>query len=69
MNSAGSLTPIDLELGLRIRPEDVVALRPARRGTTASLDDYLDFLKGLDDPPSAILRARHGPQGNSPFEL
>jgi hypothetical protein len=69
MNSAESSAPIDLELGLRIRPEDVVALRRARRGTTASLDDYLDFLKGLDDPPSAILRARHGPQGNSPFEL
>jgi hypothetical protein len=69
MSSAGSSTPLDLEAGLRTRPEDVLALRRARREPAMSLQDYLDFLARLDDPPAAVLRARPGPRGDTPFEL
>ncbi len=69
MNSASSSTPLDLEAGLRTRPEDVRALRRARRGSPMSLDEYLAFLRQFEDPPAAVLRARRGPRGDMPFEL
>jgi len=69
MNSAGFSTPIDLEAGLRIGPEEVMALRQSRNGTAISLEEYLDFLQGLESPSIATLRARRGPRGDNPFEL
>ena len=69
MNSAGFSTPIDLEAGLRIGQEEVMALRQSRNGTVISLEEYLDFLQGLENPSIATLRARRGPRGDSPFEL
>ena len=69
MNSAGSSIPIDLEAGLCTRPEDVTALRQARRGAAMSLNEYLDFLKGLESAAIATLRARRGLRGDAPFEL
>ena len=69
MNSAGFSTPIDLEAGLRIGQEEVMALRQSRNGTALSLEEYLDFLQGLENPSIATLRARRGPRGGSPFEL
>lgn len=69
MNSAGSSTPIDLEAGLRIGQEEVMALRQSRTGTAMSIEEYLDFLQALDTPSIAALRMRAGPRGDSPFEL
>ena len=69
MNSAGFSTPIDLEAGLRIGQEEVMALRQSRNGTALSLEEYLDFLQGLENPSIATLRARRGPRGDSLFEL
>jgi hypothetical protein len=69
MNSAGSSIPIDLEAGLCTRPKDVAALRQARHGAAMSLEEYLDFLKGLESATIATLRARRGLQGDTPFEL
>ncbi len=69
MNSARSSTPLDLEAGLRTRPEDVLALRRARRGRSLSLQEYLEFLRQFEDPPAGELRARRGPRGDRPFEL
>ena len=69
MNSAGFSTPIDLEAGLRIGQEEVMALRQSRNGTVISLEEYLDFLQGLENPSIATLRARRGPRGDSLFEL
>lgn len=69
MNSERSSTPLDLEAGLRTRPEDVLALRRARRGRPVSLDDYLAFLRQFEDPPADVLRGRRGPRGERPFEL
>jgi hypothetical protein len=69
MNSAGSSTPIDLEAGIRAHPEDVLALRRARRGPAMTLEDYLDFLAQFEDPPVAVLKARRNPRGDIPFEL
>lgn len=69
MISAKYSTLLDLEAGLRTRPEDVLALRGARRGRPMSLDEYLAFLRQFDDPPASVLRARHGPRGDRPFEL
>jgi hypothetical protein len=69
MNCAGSSTPIDLEAGLRIGREQVMALRQSRKGTAMSLEEYLDFLQGLENPSITTLRARRGPRGDSPFEL
>jgi hypothetical protein len=69
MNSAKPTTPLDLEAGLLTRPEDVEALRLARRGKAMSLAEYLDFLRQFEDPPPDVLRARRGPRGDRPFEL
>lgn len=69
MNSARSSTPIDLEAGLPIRPEDVLALRRAKRAPAMTLQDYLNFLAQLEDPPVGVLKARRGPRGDIPFEL
>jgi hypothetical protein len=69
MNSAGSSAPIDLEAGLRIGREEIIALRHSREGTAMSLEEYLDFLQALETPSIATLRARRGPRGDSPFEL
>jgi hypothetical protein len=69
MTSEKSSTPLDFEAGLLTRPEDVLALRRARRGTAISLQEYLDFLRQFEDPPAAVLRARRGPRGDRPFEL
>lgn len=69
MSFAERSAPIDLEAGLRTRPEDVAALRRAARPTALSLEEYLDFLARLEDPPIVALRARRGPQGDRPFEL
>ncbi len=69
MNSARSSTPLDLEAGLRIRPEDVLALRRARYGRPMSLQEYLEFLRQFDDAPASILRARRGPRGDTAFAL
>jgi hypothetical protein len=69
MRSAGSSTPLNLDAGVRTSREDVAALRRARRTAQESLDGYLAFLKGLGHPPAAILRARRGPRGNTPFTL
>ena len=69
MSSVRSSTPLDLEAGLRTRPEDVLALRRARRGRPLSLEEYLDFLRLFEDPPASVLRARRGPRGDKPFEL
>ena len=69
MNSAGSSIPIDLEVGLCTRPEDVTALRQARHGAAMSLEEYLDFLKRLESATIATLWARRGLQGDTPFEL
>ncbi len=69
MISARSSTPLDLEAGLRTRPEDVQALRRARRGRPMSLDEYLAFLRQFEDLPADVLRARRGPRGDRPFEL
>jgi len=69
MNSAGFSTPIDLEAGLRIGREEVLALRQSRDGAPMSLEEYLDFLQALENPSIAILRARRGPRGDSSFEL
>jgi len=69
MNSEGSSIPIDLEAGLCTRPEDVAALRQARHGTAMSLEEYLDFLKGLESAAVATPRARRGLRGDTPFEL
>lgn len=69
MTSAKSSTALDLEAGLRTRPEDVLALRRARRGRPMSLDEYLTFLRQFEDPPATALRARRGPRGDTPFTL
>jgi hypothetical protein len=69
MNSAGSSIPIDLEAGLCTRPEDVTALRQARRGAAMSLEEYLDFLTGLESAAIATMRAPRGLRGDTPFEL
>jgi len=69
MNSARSSMPLDLEAGLRTRPEDVLALRRARGGKAMSLAEYLDFLRQFEDSPPDVLRARRGPRGERPFEL
>lgn len=69
MNSAKPTTPLDLEAGLRTRPEDVLAQRRARRGRPMSLDEYLAFLRQFEDPPAEVLRVRPGPRGDRPFEL
>ena len=69
MNSAGSSTPIDLEAGLRIGRDEVMALRRSRDGTAMSLEEYLDFLQGLETPSIATLGVRRGPRGDRPFEL
>jgi hypothetical protein len=69
MNSAKPSTPLDLEAGLLTRPEDVQALRQARRGKAMSLSEYLDFLRQFDDPPADVLRTRRGPRGDRPFVL
>ncbi|HSB81539.1 MAG TPA: hypothetical protein VLM91_22400 [Candidatus Methylomirabilis sp.] len=69
MNFAGSSTPNDLEAGIRTHPEDVLALRRARHGPAMTLEDYLNFLAQLEEPPVAVLWARRGPRGDIPFEL
>jgi len=46
-----------------------MALRQSRSGTAMSLEEYLDFLQGLENPSIAALRARRVPRGDSPFEL
>jgi len=69
MSSAESSAPIDLEAGLRTRPEDVAALRRAARPTVLSLDEYMEFLASVEDPPCEALKARRGPRGDRPFEL
>jgi hypothetical protein len=69
MSFAESSAPIDLEAGLRTRPEDIAALRRAACPTVLSLEEYLDFLTKLDHPPSEALKARRGPRGERPFEL
>jgi hypothetical protein len=69
MSFAESSTPIDLEAGLRTRPEDVAALRRAARPTVLSLEEYMEFLARLDDPPIEALKARRGPRGERPFDL
>jgi hypothetical protein len=69
MSFAKRSAPIDLEAGLRTRPEDVAALRRAARSTALSLEEYLDFLATLGDPPHEVLKARRGPRGDRPFEL
>ena len=69
MSFAESSAPIDLEAGLQTRPDDVAALRRAARHRVLSLEEYMDFLTALGDPPHEVLRARRGPQGDRPFEL
>lgn len=69
MSSAESSTPIDLEAGIATRPDDVRALRQARRAPAMTLHEYLSFLAQFEDPPVAVLRARHGPRGDVPFQL
>ncbi len=69
MKSEGSSTPIDFEAGLCTRPEDVLALRRARREPAMRLEEYLNFLAQLEEPSVAVLRVRRGPRGNIPFEL
>jgi hypothetical protein len=69
MNSASSSTPIDLEAGLHTGAEDVLALRRAKSERAMSLQDYLSFLAGFEDPPPALLKGRRGPRGDTPFEL
>jgi hypothetical protein len=34
-----------------------------------SLEEYLDFLKGLESAAIATMRARRGLRGDTPFEL
>lgn len=70
MRSAGSSTPLNLEADLHTTPEDIEALRRARREAAAvSLEDYLEFLKGVEHFPATTLRARRGPRGDTPFAL
>ena len=69
MNSAKPSTPLDLEVGLRTRPEDVLALRRAKHRRPMSLEAYIAFLLQFQDPPVDVLRARRGPRGDRPFEL
>ena len=69
MHSADPSTPLDLEVGLRMRPEDVLALRRARRGRPMGLQEYIEFLRLCEDQPASVLRARRGPRGETSFEL
>jgi hypothetical protein len=69
MSFGRSSTPLDIEAGIRTRPDDVRALRKTRFGTALSLQEYLEFLRQFDDPPAAVLRARRGPQGDKAFAL
>jgi hypothetical protein len=69
MSFARSSTPIDLEAGVPTRAEDVLALRRARRKPAMTLEDYLDFLAQLEEPPVALLRARRDSRGDVPFTL
>lgn len=69
MSSARSSKLLDLEAGLRTRPEDVAALRRARRQRPLPLDEYLEFLARQPEPPPTALRARRGPRGERPFSL
>lgn len=69
MNSARPSTSLDLEAGLLTQPEDVLALRRARRRRPMSLQEYLEFLRLFEDAPASVLRARRGPRGDTPFEL
>ena len=61
--------PLDLEAGLRTRPEDVAALRRARDRKPVSLEYYLEFLRSQTTSSPADLRARRGPRGNLPFSF
>jgi hypothetical protein len=69
MSCAESPAPIDLEAGLRTRPEDIAALRRAARPRNLSLEEYLDFLAKMGEPSCEVLRARRGPRGERPFQL
>jgi len=61
--------PLDLERGVPTTPEDVAALRRARRLPTLSTEDYLRFLARLPLPSPEALRSRRGPRGEEPFKL
>ena len=60
---------LDLDRAFGATEADCVALRKARAPVAQSFEDYLRFLTGLGEVPAEVLRARHGPMGDQPFEL
>lgn len=59
-----------LDLGERLvtTPEDVEALRRARRAPPMSPKEYVEFLSAFV-VSAEVLRGRRGPQGSEPFSL
>jgi len=59
---------LDLDRGLPTTPEDVQALRLARRSRRLSTEDYLRALKRMR-PPAEPERPRQRVFGGEPFRL
>jgi len=59
-----------LDLGERLTttPEDVEALRRARRSPKMSPEEFVEFLSAFV-VSTEVLRGRRGPQGPEPFSL
>jgi hypothetical protein len=63
-----SSDPLDLDHGLPVTAEDVVAQRRLQAPPFTSAGEYLDFLDALPAPTYEELKARRGPRGE-PFVL
>jgi hypothetical protein len=68
VKSSGSADLLALDRGLPTTAADVAALRRLSGPRRIDLDDYLRFLRSLEPPPPAALRARRGSTG-LPFSL
>lgn len=68
MSSFGGVEPLDLERGLPVTREDVLALRRARALSTLTWEQYVSFLASQPAPSIEELRARPLSTGE-PFRL
>ena len=68
MSSSAGSEPLDLEHGLPVRPEDVLALRRARALSSLGWQEYVTFL--ATQPPPSIEELRARPlSGGEPFRI
>jgi hypothetical protein len=68
MSSSVGSEPLDLEHGLPVLPEDVLALRRARARSSLGWEEYVAFLAAQPPPSLEELRARPL-SGGEPFRL